>query len=132
MLTGPAPARLYQPLGGSVRPNDESSIMNRTVTKAYPEFAAMETAVPGSRRGLLFRVGDNGPSDGAETMRSAVLELLNRRPRAVDDVAASLQLPRMDAVRHLDWLHRLGLVKRRRAGNRIFYYPSGEQPGPGL
>ena len=115
-----------------MRPYDESRIMNRTVTKAQIEFTAMETSTARSRRSPLFRAGDPAPSDSDDATRSAVLELLNRRPRAVDDVAASLQLPRMDAVRHLDWLHRLGLVKRRRAGNCIFYYPSGEQPGPGL
>jgi predicted ArsR family transcriptional regulator len=61
-------------------------------------------------------------------METEILELLDRNPLTVDDTAASLQLPRMEAARHLDNLHRRGLVKRRRAGNRIFYYPTGEEP----
>ncbi len=60
-------------------------------------------------------------------METTILELLVQSPRTVDGMAASLHLPRMEAARYLDSLHRRGLVRRRRAGNRIFYYPSGEE-----
>ncbi len=58
----------------------------------------------------------------------AILNLLFRRPCTIDDVAGSLQLRRAEVIKHLESLYRQGVVKRRRAGNKIFYCTAEQTP----
>ncbi len=64
----------------------------------------------------------------AESEGPAILNLLFRRPCTIDDVAGSLQLRRAEVIKHLDTLHRRGIITRRRAGDKVFYCSAGEAP----
>ena len=64
----------------------------------------------------------------AESSGPAILNLLFRRPCTIDDVAGSLRLHRAEVIKHLDTLHRRGLITRRRAGDKLFYCSAGAPP----
>lgn len=55
------------------------------------------------------------------TGRDSVLELLQRRPCSLDDVAAGLGMHRNEAVKYLEELETAGLVEKRPAGGKVFY-----------
>lgn len=50
-----------------------------------------------------------------------VLALLERRPCTLDDVAASLDLHRNEALKHLDHLLKQGAIETERVGEKTFY-----------
>jgi len=60
--------------------------------------------------------------------REAVLEMIQRRPCSLEDIAAGLGLHRNEAVKHIEQLDAEGLLEKRSSGARLFY--SGKHPSP--
>jgi DNA-binding transcriptional ArsR family regulator len=57
-----------------------------------------------------------------EPMRIRLLERLRDGDASVNELAAELDAPRQNVSKHLDKLHRLHIVERRKAGNHVVYH----------
>jgi len=57
-----------------------------------------------------------------EPMRIRLLERLGHGDASVNELAADVRTPRQNVSKHLDKLHQLRVVERRKAGNQVVYH----------
>jgi len=57
----------------------------------------------------------------AEPCRLRILHLLEGGELSVKEIVSVVGLSQSNTSRHLNMLHATGLIKRRRAGNRVYY-----------